>query len=119
MAGSRVTTDEIQLDTDDLPACGGCGGETLLLARFPHSWKNNAGEDVEGLGEATLCPGCDRGEPAADELLALFVVDERLDHGNVETFSRLAARWVDVVRTRTVDADALAEEEARWHSDAL
>lgn len=109
-----MKTGEIQFDTDDLPACGRCGCETLLLARFPHSWKNNAGEDVEGLREAALCPSCDRGEPTVDQLLALFAVDEQLDQANVETFSRLAVRWVDVARTRAVDQAALAEEEERW-----
>ncbi|MEC4017928.1 DUF6300 family protein [Streptomyces sp. H27-D2] len=87
-------TEEIRLRLDAPPACRDCDGATLLLARFPHAWKNARGEDVTGVREAALCPARQRGEPAADELLALFLVDGQLDQANVTVFTALAAAWV-------------------------
>ncbi|WP_406407526.1 DUF6300 family protein [Streptomyces sp. NBC_01643] len=36
--------------------------------------------------EATLCPVCDRDEPAADKLLAFFAVHKTLEPSELETF---------------------------------
>ena len=93
---------------------------TLLLAQFSHSWTNARGEEVTGVREAVLCPACDRGEPAADELLAFFAVD---DQARAPTPSKcsagLVAVWVRSVRHRTVDMDALNEEHEHWRRGEL
>ncbi|MEW2084816.1 DUF6300 family protein [Streptomyces sp. NPDC005283] len=34
-----------RLQLADPPNCSPCGGPGLLLAQFPHSWKNARGED--------------------------------------------------------------------------
>ncbi|MFV5998794.1 DUF6300 family protein [Streptomyces sp. NPDC056231] len=47
-----------------------------------------------------LCPVCDRGEPASDRLLALFVLHEALALSELETFHVLVTAWVAVARGR-------------------
>ncbi|MGP8301992.1 DUF6300 family protein [Streptomyces inhibens] len=111
--------EEIVLRLDKPPNCPQCDGESLLLARFPHTWRNANGEVVPGMREALLCRGCSRGEQPADELIALFTVDELLDHNNVETFGELAAAWVESVRHRTADQAMLADEEECWRRGDL
>ncbi|MEV0036570.1 DUF6300 family protein [Streptomyces sp. NPDC050804] len=111
--------EEIVLQLDDPPTCSLCGGETLLRASFPHSWKNARGEDVDGIREAVLCPACDHGEPTADELLALFAVDNQIGFSNVEVFGALVAAWVEFVRHREVNMAQLDEEQERWRRGDL
>ncbi len=111
--------DEIVLQLDDPPNCTPCDGPALLMAQFSHSWKNARGEEVNGLRAAVLCPACDRGEPAADELLALFAVDDQIGLSNVEAFGGLVAAWVESVRHREVDMALLDEEEQRWRDGNL
>ncbi|MGC5006138.1 DUF6300 family protein [Streptomyces sp. DT203] len=62
-------------------------GPGPVSARFPHSWKNASCEEVPGMREATLCPVCDRDEPAADKLLAFFAVHKTLEPSELENFS--------------------------------
>ncbi|MDH6629435.1 hypothetical protein M2271_007271 [Streptomyces sp. LBL] len=106
--------DEILLKVDGTPQCPRCGSDTVLLARYQHSWKNNRGEDVPGIKEAVLCRGCDQTDPEAAELLALFTVDEQVTPENLETFGGLAAAWVESVRQRTVDEALLAAQHELW-----
>lgn len=119
MTNPRKENDEIHLQVDQVPPCSRCGGAALLRARFPHSWKNARGETVAGIREAELCPACDRVEPAAADLLALFAVDERLDLDNIAEFGGLVAAWVESVRHRTVDLQALDDEHERWRRGEL
>jgi thiol-disulfide isomerase/thioredoxin len=109
----------ILLKVQDTPPCPRCDGTTLLLAQFQNSWKNRRGEDVPGLKEAVLCPGCDHGEPAAAELLALFAVDDQVSPENMDVFGGLVAAWVESVRQRTVDEEALSAEFELWKRDEL
>ncbi|WP_328403965.1 DUF6300 family protein [Streptomyces sp. NBC_00390] len=111
--------EEIVLQLDDPPNCTRCDGPCLLLATFSHSWTNARGEDVSGLREAVLCPECDRGEQAADELLALFAVDDQVSPSNVEVFAELVAAWVESVRHRHVDIALLDDEHERWRRGQL
>ncbi|MFE5200292.1 DUF6300 family protein [Streptomyces sp. NPDC056601] len=72
MAGRHVTNpdgEDILLNLDDVPPCTRCVSEALLRARFSHSWQNASGNNVSGIRTAELCPSCDQGRPAADELL--------------------------------------------------
>lgn len=111
--------EEIVLQIADPPNCSPCGGPGLLLAQFPYSWKNASGADVNGLREAVLCPACDWGEPAADESLALFAVDDQVGLSNVEVFGELVSAWVESLRHRKVDMALLDEEEKRWRDGDL
>ncbi|MGW7572387.1 DUF6300 family protein [Streptomyces sp. NPDC054765] len=111
--------EEVTLQLDKPPDCPRCEGESLLLARFPHSWRNASGEVVHGNREAVLCRSCDRGAQPADELIALFAVDELLDQNNVEIFSALATAWVESVRQRSADESMLADEEECWRRGDL
>lgn len=94
-------------------------GPTLLMAQFSHVWTNTRGEDVEGLREVALCPVCDRGQPAAEELLTLLAMEEQLDSEHAETFSELVAAWVDSVRHRLIDTAVLNDEHERWRHGEL
>ncbi|MFJ5220966.1 DUF6300 family protein [Streptomyces sp. NPDC088354] len=110
---------EISLRLADTPPCPRCAGETLLQACFPHAWMNARGKEVRGLREAVLCPGCDRGEPAADELMALFLVDGQLDLHNAPTFAELAHAWAASKRLQTASIEAIAQEEELWRQGDL
>ncbi|WP_411147391.1 DUF6300 family protein [Streptomyces sp. A30] len=111
--------DEILLKVEESPPCPRCGSNTVLLARYRHSWKNNRDEDVPGIKEAVLCRGCDQTDPAAAELLALFIVDEHVTPENLETFGGLAAAWVESVRQRKVDEALLTEQHELWRCGEL
>ncbi|MFF2305898.1 DUF6300 family protein [Streptomyces sp. NPDC058128] len=110
---------EIVLNLANPPRCARCSGETLFRAEFPHSWKNAAGQEVSGIRSADLCPACDRGEPSADALLALFAVDGQLGTGNMTVFTDLLGAWVDVVRNRVVDMERLDAEHEAWRRGEL
>ncbi|MFF1593215.1 DUF6300 family protein [Streptomyces sp. NPDC058286] len=119
MAGRHVTDfggEEILLNLDDVPPCTRCVSEALLRSHFSYSWQNASGEIVSGIRMAELCPSCDRGRPAADELLTLLTVDERLDAERLVEFGGLVAAWVESVRHHTVDLQLLDDERLR-HRD--
>lgn len=110
---------EVFLQLDKPPNCPQCDDEGLLLARFPHSWRNASGDVVFGMREALLCQSCSRGEQPADELISLFTVDELLDHNNVEIFAELATAWIESVRHHSADMAMLANEEECWRRGDL
>lgn len=119
MAGRHVTNPDgeyILLNLDDVPPCTRCVSEALLRARFSHSWQNASGKIVSGIRTAELCPSCDRGRPAADELLTLLTVDEQLDTERIIEFGGLVAAWVQAVRHHTVDMQLL-DDERLLHGD--
>lgn len=99
--------------------CKRCSGVALLGARVPHGWINRSGVEVDGWRDLVLCPVCDAEDPAAADLLALFAVDGTVTDGNLETFTELASAWAETVAARTVDPEALAEEEAAWRQGEL
>ncbi|MFJ2416403.1 DUF6300 family protein [Streptomyces brevispora] len=70
-------SEEIDVQVDEPPACGVCGQPTLLRIGFPSAWDNARGQEARGRREAPVCPRCERGVPAAENLLALFAVDAR------------------------------------------
>ncbi|MFD0007161.1 DUF6300 family protein [Streptomyces sp. NPDC127178] len=119
MSGERNDKDTFLVKVEDTPPCPHCAGSTLLLAQFPHCWQNSRGEDVSGLRETVLCPGCDHREPAAAELLALFAVDDRVGPENKDAFGGLVAAWIESARQRTVDEEALIAEFELWKRDEL
>ncbi|MFH8701984.1 DUF6300 family protein [Streptomyces chartreusis] len=124
MAGrgvSRERSDEesFLVKVEDTPPCPQCAGSTLLLAQFPHTWKNRRGDDVSGLREAVLCPDCHHGEAEAVELLALFAVDSQVSPENLDVFGGLAAAWVESVRQRTVNEETLMAEFELWKRSEL
>ncbi|MFF1263856.1 DUF6300 family protein [Streptomyces sp. NPDC058321] len=94
------------------PPCPKCGDATVLVAQFANTWINGRGENVRGLREAALCvsAGCDRENPAATELLALFAVDKGRSPHNPETFGALTAASLESVRQRTADEEPLNEQ---------
>ncbi|MET9568521.1 DUF6300 family protein [Streptomyces virginiae] len=110
---------DIEIHLDDLPACAGCAGPPLLTARFPHSWLNTRGEEVKGVREVALCPQCDRGSPAADELQALFAVDEQVGLANAEAFAVLIGAWLEERRQSARDSHRLEMEWDQWRQSDL
>jgi hypothetical protein len=109
----------IVLQIEDSPPCPRCGGPGLLLVRHPHSWENQRGDTVTGFKETVLCLACDRDDPAAAELLALFLVDDQLDPANLSTFAALAGAWAGSIRPRTTDVTAFNGEYERWRHGKL
>ncbi|WP_432168644.1 DUF6300 family protein [Streptomyces sp. bgisy031] len=101
---------DVIVQLEGVEACPACGEQSTLKVSFVLTWTNMHGEVVSGPREAVLCPECDRGDPAADELLALFAVDETLGINNIETFGALIAAWVESVRHQKADETPLAEE---------
>lgn len=114
MTGAGI---EVELRLADPPPCPRCDGPALLLVAFPHSWQNGRGQSITGTREAVLCPECDRGDPPAHALLALFASDRQIGFTNAQGFSELVADWVAMLRTRTVDQKQLAVEEACWRRE--
>ncbi|MET7520699.1 DUF6300 family protein [Streptomyces sp. NPDC005480] len=94
------------------PPCPKCGDATVLVAQFANAWMNGRGENIRGLREAALCvsAGCDRENPAAAELLALFAVDRGRSPDDPETFGGLTAASLESVRHRTADEEPLNEQ---------
>ncbi|MEU0837467.1 DUF6300 family protein [Streptomyces sp. NPDC005969] len=74
---------------------------------------------VHSIREAVLCPVCDRGEPASDRLLALFLLHEALVLSELETFHVLVTAWVAVARGRQADQHQLDDEFQRWRNGEL
>ncbi len=110
---------EIELSVAEVPDCRRCDGPGLLQVRYPKSWTGEHGQQVRGFGERVLCQGCDQGDPAAAELLALFAVDDKLDFENLGTFTELAHSWTEVVSQRTPDLDQLEAEAEAWRRGEL
>lgn len=106
--------DEFFLNIDQTPPCPRCPAPTQMVVRFPYSWKNGRGEEVCGMKEAVLCAVCDRDDPVAAELMALFAVDEGVTPDNLSTLGALTASWVEAIRQRTVDEDLLVAEHEQW-----
>jgi hypothetical protein len=114
VSGERIDEDAVLVKVEGTPPCPQCAGATLLLVRFPYAWKNAHGDDVSGLREAVLCANCHYGDPAAAELLALYAVDGDPCPENLAVFGGLVAAWVESVRQRTVDEEALSAEFELW-----
>ncbi|MFD6275040.1 DUF6300 family protein [Streptomyces sp. NPDC060209] len=104
---------------DNVPLCPRCEAPGLMLARFPSSWKNEQGTDVDGFKEALLCTGCDATDPAATDLLALFTVDGWLSPENLALFTELAAAWIAVAALRKVHQRNLTDEVERFRRGEL
>ncbi|MGW8330257.1 DUF6300 family protein [Streptomyces sp. NPDC055897] len=111
--------EEIEIRLADPPPCPRCGEGALLAVSYPHRWRDARGEELAGLREAVLCPGCDRGQGEASGLLQLFNVEGRVDFANMARFAELAALWVASVRSLTLDEARLAEEHALWRRGEL
>ncbi|MGN5633246.1 DUF6300 family protein [Streptomyces sp. AC154] len=104
---------------DEPPDCGVCGQPTLLRVSFPSAWNNARGQEVRGRREALLCPQCERGRPAAENVVALFAVDGQLGMANVEVFAELIGAWVEDVRNRRADPADLAAQEEQFRRGEL
>lgn len=113
------TAAEPLVQIDNVPPCPRCALPGLMLARFPSSWKNQQGADVDGYREALLCAGCDAADPAATDLLALFAVDGQLSTENLPQFTELAATWMAVAALRKVNQRNLNDEEERFRRGDL
>ncbi|MFE5197942.1 DUF6300 family protein [Streptomyces sp. NPDC056601] len=57
-----------------------------------------------------MSAGCDRDNPAAAELLALFAVDKGRSPDDTERFGGLTAASLESVRQRTADEEPLNEQ---------
>lgn len=110
----RLVEEELAITVRDVPACPRCGQAGILLASYPHSWTNAHGVQVTGRGESLLCAACDHAEPAAADLLALFLVDGHVGLDNLALLRCLADAWVEALRDRKADASRLAGEEELW-----
>ncbi|WP_371800077.1 DUF6300 family protein [Streptomyces sp. NBC_01707] len=121
MAGCRVSSEQASLlvQVDGVPDCARCSRPGLMLASFPHSWKNQRNQDVEGMRASLLCSSCDAMDPAAADLLALFAVDDMVTQGNLSSFADLAGDWGEVQRQRKPAGQALAYEEDSWRRGEL
>ena len=97
-----------------MPPCPRCGAPVALVVRHPYAWRNASGVRLTGHRESVLCRHCDAPDPAAHTLLALLTDTPDLPHR--ETLTTLAHHWAT---TRTLDAGALATEEALWRSGKL
>ncbi|MDO0934238.1 DUF6300 family protein [Streptomyces sp. DG2A-72] len=101
------------------PPCPRCDTPVVLVARYPHAWRNRAGQRIDGLKESVLCRSCDANDPAAGELLALFAADGQLSAVRREAFDKLVHEWLNVIRDRTPNRTDLSSEEARWRAGEL
>ncbi|MFI9627357.1 DUF6300 family protein [Streptomyces sp. NPDC052042] len=109
----------IKVRTAALPPCRNCGSPALLTARYRHSWRNRAGDQVIGFKENILCPTCDANDPAAAGLLALLGRMSGHDAVHLATLGPLAHEWIKTIRHRTPDLTDLDRELARWKAGEL
>ncbi|MGW3953504.1 DUF6300 family protein [Streptomyces sp. NPDC004752] len=110
----------VELRIARTPPCTRCATPVALVVRYPHSWRNRAGERVGGFKEMALCASCDRGDPAARALLPLLAPHGEASEVRVdEAFGRLLLDWLDAVRTRVPNRSDLGAQEARWRTGTL
>ncbi|MFF8029619.1 DUF6300 family protein [Streptomyces sp. NPDC007896] len=117
--GEPYDLEEIVLNVGETPLCPSCSRPTILLARYPHSWRNNKGGTISGFRESVLCRVCDRDDPAAAPLVALFERDGSFPADKLDVFGPLAAVWVENRRNTTVDEGLLNEQERLWRGGEL
>ncbi|MFE2839240.1 DUF6300 family protein [Streptomyces mirabilis] len=111
--------EEIVLNVDVTPPCPSCSQPTILLARYPHSWRNNKGGTVSGFRKSVLCRVCDRDDSAAAPLVALYEEDGSFPADKLDVFGPLAEVWVENCRNTTVDEGLLNEQERLWRDGEL
>ncbi|MBB6551057.1 DUF6300 family protein [Nonomuraea rubra] len=97
------------------PACPRCTGEVLAVLRLPHTWTNASGRPVRGHGEVLLCARCDAGDPLA----TYFAVHGTARPEHAALLARLLRQWLDRVRPRAPDEDALRAEAEAWRRGEL
>ncbi|MEV5264802.1 DUF6300 family protein [Streptomyces werraensis] len=114
-----MTTEHFHVKVDHLPDCGRCGARTFLMARYPHSWDNRAGEAVNGYRETALCPICHYDQPEAHELLIRLQNSPDAGAEVIASCAGLVAAWIEAERQRQVDPVALERELAAWHAGEL
>ncbi|MFE4995700.1 DUF6300 family protein [Streptomyces mirabilis] len=117
--GEPHDLEEIVLNVGVTPPCPSCSQPTILLARCPHSWRNNKGGTVSGFRESVLCRVCDRDDSAAAPLVALYEEDSSFPADRLDVFGPLAAVWVEHRRNTTVDEGLLNEQERLWQDGEL
>lgn len=102
------------VQVDDVPPCGRCNVPGQMLARFPHLWKNQRGEEVTGFREAVLCSPCDAADPVAAQLLTLLATNGQHHEENLPLLVELATDWTAQAARRNVNMLDLADEEERF-----
>lgn len=117
--GEPHDLEEIVLNVDVTPPCPSCSQPTILLARYPHSWRNNKGGTVSGFRESVLCRVCDRDDSAAAPLVAPYAEDGSFPADKLDVFGPLAAVWVENRRNTAVDEGLLNEQERLWRGGDL
>jgi hypothetical protein len=103
----------------DVPPCPRCEQPGLLLVSYAHTWTNTQGTGVPGRRESLLCRDCDHRDPAAADLLALFLVDGQVREQNLALLQELAWQWATTVSRRRVDETRLTAEEELWREGQL
>ncbi|MFJ9483067.1 DUF6300 family protein [Streptomyces mirabilis] len=116
--GEPHDLEEIVLNVDATPPCPSCSQPTILLAKYPHTWGNNKG-GISGFRESVLCRVCDRDDPAAAPLVALYEEDASFPADKLDVFGPLAAVWVETRRNTAVDEELLNEQERLWRGGEL
>ncbi|MFK0099007.1 DUF6300 family protein [Streptomyces sp. NPDC091040] len=114
-----MNAEEFHVRSGEVPPCGRCGRQGLLLVSFPHAWENASGQTVAGFKEAVLCSCCHKHQPDAGDLIDLLQANGSMRPEEQSDFAALAAAWIESERLRTVDVDALDDEFRRWQADEL
>ncbi|MFH9968322.1 DUF6300 family protein [Streptomyces mirabilis] len=117
--GEPHDLEEIVLNVGVTPPCPSCSQPTILLARYPHSWRNNKGGTVSGFRESVLCRVCDRDESAAAPLIALYEEDGSFPADKLDVVGPLAEVWVEIRQNTAVDEELLNEQERLWRDGEL
>ncbi|MGW2973820.1 DUF6300 family protein [Streptomyces mirabilis] len=117
--GEPHDLEEIVLNVGVTPPCPSCSRPTILLARYPHSWRNNKGGTVSGFRGSVLCRVCDRDDSAAAPLVALYEEDGSFQAEKLDVFGPLAAVWVENRRNTAVDEGLLNKQERLWQDSDL
>jgi hypothetical protein len=110
--------EDIEVHQRELHPCHRCNGPLLLAVSVPHSLRRADGVEVCGHRAVSLCPRCDIDDPAAQGVLAFFVLHASITESNLPDVALLLREWIDHVATRPpvyTDAD-LEEEVQQWES---
>lgn len=104
-----------------MPPCPTCGNELLFAARVQTQMTLENGQSIPWSRKVTLCPSCQRDDPACQGVLAYFTMHERVTPDTAQEAGSVIREWVErSVASPAPYSDAdLDEDIRRWEAGEM